>query len=276
MSELRGLAGKVAIVTGGADSIGAAVAKGLHSAGVKTVIAARSADKGVAMAAELGEGALYHQTDIAKDADLDSLVSATVEAFGGIDFVVTVAAVYEDAGVESTRAQWEATFNVNVIGGALLVQKALPYLKQSSGAAVVNFGSISARISQANRWTYPVSKAAIHQLTRSQALDLAPFGIRVNTVAAGITWSVPVAGLMQGNRALADELAAVYQPLGRLVEAEEVADAVVFLCSDNASFITGADIPVDGGYSALGPEATISCMQVMGAAAAEAAQQAAG
>ncbi len=276
MSELRGLAGKVAIVTGGADSIGAAVAKGLHRAGVKTVIAARSADKGAAMAAELGEGALYHQTDIAKDADLDSLVSATVEAFGGIDFVVTVAAVYEDAGVESTRAQWEATFNVNVIGGALLVQKALPYLKQSSGAAVVNFGSISARISQANRWTYPVSKAAIHQLTRSQALDLAPFGIRVNTVAAGITWSVPVAGLMQGNRALADELAAVYQPLGRLVEAEEVADAVVFLCSDNASFITGADIPVDGGYSALGPEATISCMQVMGAAAAEAAQQAAG
>ena len=87
---------------------------------------------------------------------------------------------------------------------------------------------------------------------------------------------VPVAGLMQGNRELADKLASVYQPLGRLVEAEEVADAVLFLCSDNASFITGADIPVDGGYSALGPEATVSCMEVMGAAAAQAAQQAAG
>ncbi len=72
-----------------------------------------------------------------------------------------------------------------------------------------------------------------------------------------------MAGLTQNNRALADEVCANYQPLGRLVEAEEVADAVVFLCSDNASFITGADIPVDGGYSALGPEATVSCMQVM-------------
>ena len=108
--------------------------------------------------------------------------------------------------------------------------------------------------------------------TAAENLDLAEFGIRVNTVAAGITWSVPVAGLMQGNRQLADELAAVYQPLGRLADAEEVADAVVFLCSDNASFITGADIPVDGGYSAMGPEARISCMQVMSEAAAKAAR----
>jgi NAD(P)-dependent dehydrogenase (short-subunit alcohol dehydrogenase family) len=162
------------------------------------------------------------------------------------------------------------SFNINVIGGSMLVQKALPYLKQSDGAAVVNFGSISARISQANRWTYPVTKAAIHQLTRSQALDLANYGIRVNTVAAGITWSVPVAGLSQGNRQLADDVVAAYQPLGRLAEAEEVADAVLFLCSDNASFITGADIPVDGGYSSMGPEARVSVMQVMGEAAAAA------
>lgn len=236
MTELRGLTGKVAIVTGGADSIGAAVAKALHAAGVNTVIAARSADKGEAMAAELGEGALYHRTDIGNDADLDSLVAATVEKFGGIDFIITVAAVYDDAGIDSTREQWHNTLNVNVCGGALLAQKALPYLQKSSGAAIVNFGSISARISQANRWTYPVSKAAIHQLSRSQSLDLAPFGIRANTVSAGVTWSVPVAGLTQGRRDIADEVVAQYQPLGRLVEAEEVADAVLFLCSDNASF----------------------------------------
>ena len=271
MNELRGLAGKTAIVTGGADSIGAAVSRALHAAGVNTVIAARSADKGAAIASELGEGALYHQTDIGQDEDIDSLISATVEAFGGIDFVIAVAAVYDDAGEESTREQWLNSFNINVIGGSMLVQKALPYLKQSDGAAVVNFGSISARISQANRWTYPVTKAAIHQLTRSQALDLANYGIRVNTVAAGITWSVPVAGLSQNNRQLADDVVAAYQPLGRLAEAEEVADAVLFLCSDNASFITGADIPVDGGYSSMGPEARISVMQVMGEAAAAAA-----
>jgi NAD(P)-dependent dehydrogenase (short-subunit alcohol dehydrogenase family) len=271
MTEIRGLAGKTAIVTGGADSIGAAVSRALHAAGINTVIAARSADKGEAIAAELGERALYHRTDIGKDEDIDSLIEATVEAFGGIDFVVTVACIYDDAGEESSREQWLNSFNINVIGGSMLVQKALPYLKLSKGAAVVNFGSISARISQANRWTYPVTKAAIHQLTRSQALDLANYGIRVNTVAAGITWSAPVAGLMQNNRQLADKLAATWQPLGRLAEAEEVADAVLFLCSDNASFITGADIPVDGGYSSMGPEARISCMQVMGQAAAEAA-----
>ncbi|MEH6583481.1 MAG: SDR family oxidoreductase [Halioglobus sp.] len=271
MAELRGLAGKVAIVTGGADSIGAAVSRGLHAAGVKTVIAARSADRGEAIAAALGEGALYHRTDIGRDEDIDSLIEATVSAFGGIDFVITVATVYDDAGEESTREQWMNSFNINVVGGSMLVQKALPYLRESKGASVVNFGSISARISQANRWTYPVTKAAIHQLTRSQALDLANYGIRVNTLAAGITWSTPVAGLMQNNRELADELAATWQPLGRLVEAEEVADAVNFLCSDNASFITGVDLPVDGGYSSMGPEARISCMQVMGAAAAEAA-----
>ncbi len=270
MVELAGLAGKTAIVTGGADSIGAAVSRGLHSAGINTIIAARSADKGEALAAELGDGALYHRTDIGRDDDLDSLVNTTVGVFGGIDFVITVACVYDDAGAQTSRGQWQNTFNINVTGGALLVQKALPWLKQSSGAAVVNFGSISARVAQAERWSYPVSKAAIHQLSRNQALDLAPFGIRVNTVSAGITWSVPVAGLMQGNRSLADQVVKQYQPLGRLAEAEEVADAVIFLCSDNASFITGVDLPVDGGYSALGPEAAVSCMQVMAEAAANA------
>lgn len=270
MAELTGLAGKTAIITGGADSIGAAVTRALHAAGVNTVIAARSADKGEALATELGDRALYRRTDIGNDEDLDTLVNATGEAFGGIDFIVTVACVYDDAGAETSREQWQNTFNVNVTGGALLAQKSLPWLKKSDGAAIVNFGSISARVAQANRWSYPVSKAAIHQLTRSQALDLAPSGIRVNTVSAGITWSVPVAGLMQGNRELSDEVVKRWQPLGRLVEAEEVADAVMFLCSDNASFITGVDLPVDGGYSALGPEAAVSAMQTMAEAAASA------
>lgn len=270
MAEIRGLQGKVAIVTGGADSIGAAVVRGLVAAGVKTVIAARSADKGEALAEELGENALYQKTDIGKDTDLDALIAASVDAFGGIDFIVNLAAAYDDAGVDSTREQWINSFNVNVFGGALLVQKALPYLKKSSLPAVVNFGSISQRIAQADRWTYPATKAAIHQLTRSMSLDLAPFGVRANTLSAGITWSVPVGYVSQGNRKVADETAAIYQPLGRLVEAEEVADAVIFLCSENASFITGADLAVDGGYSALGPEARISVMQTMAEAAAAA------
>jgi NAD(P)-dependent dehydrogenase (short-subunit alcohol dehydrogenase family) len=257
---MKGLEGKVAIVTGGAESIGKSVAKAFCEAGVKTVICARRAEVGEAAAAELGDNCMFVRADIANDDDIKNLVAKTVEKFGGIDFIITVAAVYMDDGIASTRDQWKTTLNINVAGGALLVQEALPYLKESKGAAIVNYGSISARIAQGNRWTYPASKAAIHQLTRSQSLDLAQYGIRANTVSAGMTWSVPVAMLSGGNREIADKVAAKFQPLGRCVDAEEVADATLFLCSDHASFISGADLPVDGGYCALGPEGTGSVM----------------
>ena len=257
---MKGLKGKVAIVTGGAESIGKDVAKAFCNAGVKTVICSRRADVGEAAAAELGENCMYVQADIASDEDIKKLVAATVAAHGQIDFIVPVAAVYMDDGIASTREQWDTSFSINVAGGAILVQQALPFLKDSKGAAIVNFGSISARVAQGDRWTYPATKAAIHQLTRSQSPDLAKFGIRANTVSAGMTWSTPVAMLSCDNRELADKVASKFQPLGRCVNAEEVADAVLFLCSDNASFISGADLPVDGGYCALGPEATGSVM----------------
>jgi NAD(P)-dependent dehydrogenase (short-subunit alcohol dehydrogenase family) len=257
---MKGLEGKVAIVTGGAESIGKHVAKAFCDAGVKTVICSRRADIGAAAAAELGENCLYVQADIASDDDIKKLVAATVAAHGQIDFIVPVAAVYMDDGIASTREQWHSSFSINVAGGALLVQQALPFLKDSKGAAIVNFGSISARVAQGDRWTYPATKAAIGQLTRSQSLDLAQYGIRANTVSAGMTWSAPVAMLSGNDRQLADRIAAKYQPLGRCVNPEEVADAVLFLCSDHASFISGADLPVDGGYCALGPEATGSVM----------------
>lgn len=266
---MKGLEGKVAIVTGGAASIGEAVSRALVAAGVNITIAARSADVGNALAKELGSKAIFKATDLQKDSDITALVAATIEQFGQIDFVINVAALYADEGINSSREQWQDTFNTNITGHAILVREAYPHLCKSQGAAVVNFGSISSNIAQADRWTYPVSKAAIHQLTRNMALDLAKDGIRANTVMAGITWSVPVAGLTENNREIADKVCANYQPLGRVVEAEEVADAVLFLCSDHASFITGAELPVDGGYSALGPEATESCMVAMMDAVAE-------
>ena len=257
---MKGLQDKVAIVTGGAESIGKDVAKAFCDAGVKTVICSRRADIGEATAAELGANCHYIHADIAKDDDIKKLVDGTIAKFGQIDFVIPVAAVYMDDGIASTREQWDTSFTINVAGGALLVQQALPYLKKSRSPAIVNFGSISARVAQGQRWTYPATKAAIHQLTRSMSLDLAENGIRVNTVSAGMTWSVPVATLACESRELADKAAAAYQPLGRCVEGSEVADVVLFLCSDHASFISGADIPVDGGYCALGPEACGSVM----------------
>ena len=117
----------------------------------------------------------------------------------------------------------------------------------------MNFGSISAKVAQTGRWLYPVSKAAILQATKNSAMQLRPYGIRVNTVSPGWTWSAIMDQLTEGDRAKTDTVAAPYHLLGRVGDPREVARTVVFLCSDDASFITGADIPVDGGYSAMGP-----------------------
>jgi NAD(P)-dependent dehydrogenase (short-subunit alcohol dehydrogenase family) len=263
MSTFTGLSNRVAIVTGGADSIGAVVATSLHRAGVMTMIADVNVAKGEELSSQLGEGAKFLPTDLASQEQIQKVVDQTVDEFKGIDFIINAACIYADSGLESSQEEWMSSFQVNVVGGALLVSKALPYLKESSGASIINFGSISSGVAQAGRWTYPATKAAIQQLTKSQALDLAPFNIRVNTIRPGITWSAPVAGLTGGNRAIADQVVSGYQPLGRVTEADEVAECVLFLCSDSSSFVTGTELAVDGGYGCLGPEAKESAMTAM-------------
>jgi len=251
---VKGLEGKTAIVTGGATLIGAAVVKAFHEAGTRVAVADIDREGGQALAERLGANVLYSTTDITDDAQIQAFVDATVGRFGGVDFLVNLACTYVDEGFDSPRDDWLQACNVNLVSGVMMLRAVYPHMVSRGGGAVVNFGSISAKVAQTGRWLYPVTKAAIHQVTRNEALDLAGDGIRVNTVSPGWTWSAIMNQLTEGDRAKTDRVAAPFHMVGRVGDPEEVAQAVLFLCSDHASFITGADLPVDGGYSAMGPE----------------------
>ncbi|MEC9311470.1 MAG: SDR family oxidoreductase, partial [Pseudomonadota bacterium] len=176
---MKGLDGKVAIIPGGATKIGAAIAQAFRAAGTKVMIADINEEAGQAL---VGDGIAFCKTNLREDDDIAALVAATKKEFGRIDFLVNVACSYLDNGAESTRAEWMESLDVNIVGSVMLMQTAREELAKNSGA-IVNFGSISARVAQKGRWLYPVSKAAILQLTRNQAMDLAPDGIRVNAVS---------------------------------------------------------------------------------------------
>jgi len=253
---MQGIEGKTVLVTGGAASIGRDIVEKFHAMGANVVIAARSDDKGKELEKRLGSRALFVRTDIRDDKALKSCVAASVDRFGNLDFLVNNACSYVDSGRASTRAEWLETLDTNVVSGALLAEAARPHLARRKGA-IVNLTSISAYAAQTGRWTYPVSKAAIVHLTRLQALDYAEDNIRANALLAGWTWSDPIEGLSGGDREKADKVGAEFHILGRVGRGSEVADGAAFLCSDHASFVTGSELRVEGGYLAMGPEQAV-------------------
>ncbi len=254
---MGGLAGRTAIVTGGSTIIGQAVVREFHSRGAAVVIADIDAEGGEPLAAELGERALFVRTDISADTQVDACVAASAERFGRIDILVNLACTYLDEGAASPRADWLAALDVNVVSAVMMARAVRPHMIAAGAGAIVNITSISAKVAQTGRWLYPVSKAALVQLTRNMAMDLAPDGIRVNSVSPGWTWSKVMDELSGGDRAKTDRVAAPFHLLGRVGDPEEVARVVTFLCSDEASFVTAADWAVDGGYSAMGPEQAV-------------------
>jgi NAD(P)-dependent dehydrogenase (short-subunit alcohol dehydrogenase family) len=216
------------------------------------ILADRAVDNGAPVADRLGDRATFVETDVTSDAGLDRLIAVAIDRFGRLDGVVGASANFEDERLASDRAMWQRVLDVNVASAAVLTTKAAAVMRP--GGAIVHIASVSGHVSQPLRVVYNVSKAALLMLVKSAGNHLAKQGIRVNAVSPGWTWSRNIER-RYGSRERADALAAEFQPLGRMAEPREIAEAAAFLLSDRASFITGAELLVDGGYRTLGPEA---------------------
>ncbi len=255
------LDGRVALVTGGATKIGRGVLAELEHEGAVVVVADIDETALAGLPAEVDA----RRVDITDDSQLTGLVAEIVTRHRRLDIVVNLAATYLDDGATTSRADWLRALDVNLVSAARVVELARAQLSASGRGAVVNITSISSAVAQTGRWVYPVSKAAVVQLTRLQALDLAADGIRVNSVSPGWTWSTVIEAAAGGDLAHADSVAAAFHILGRLGRPEEIGRVVAFLASDAASFVTGADWAVDGGYSALGPEQRTAAIPLLAA-----------
>lgn len=249
--------GRVAIVTGGASGIGAATAREFVAEGAAVAILDINRDGGQRMVETLraaGGQALFVHVDVSDAEACRSAVGVVIAQMGRLDFLVNNAVSFIAKGLDVTTADWERSLGVNVRGYANMVQACYEPMRQTGGGAIVNISSVSAHVAQPNRWTYNACKGAIITLTKCQALDLAPYGIRVNAVSPGWIWTPEVAKAANGDRARWEPIWGRYHMLRRLGEAREVARAILFLCSDDASFITAAELAVDGGYLGMGSE----------------------
>jgi len=249
--------GRVAIVTGGASGIGAATIKEFAHEGAAVVIFDINQTVGEQSAEDLrsaGVEAYFYQVDVSNSEACRTAANDVANRLGRIDFLLNNAVSFIAKGLDVTDAEWERSLGVNVRGYANMVQAVYPTMKQAKHGAIVNIASISAHIAQPNRWTYNATKGAIVTMTKCQAFDLAPDGIRVNCVSPGWIWTPEVAKAAEGDREKWEPVWGKYHMLRRLGEPREVARAVLFLCSDDASFITATELLVDGGYMGLSAE----------------------
>jgi len=246
---------KVAIVTGAGSGIGRATAELLAEEGARVVVAdidPKGGNDTVEAIRTKGNMAHFVQADISKEADAKKISDEAVKAYGGIDILVNNAATFVLKGFEATVEEWQHSLGVNVIGTAMVTKYAVEHMKKKGGSIVI-LGSISSFLAQPDFFAYSATKAAMVQLCRNMAMDLGPYKIRVNAVCPGsIITAASYRHMEKVGMTLeqfdAQEGAKTF--VGRAGKPREVAYAILFLASDEASYITGAHLMVDGGYSA--------------------------
>jgi NAD(P)-dependent dehydrogenase (short-subunit alcohol dehydrogenase family) len=249
---MKRLEGKVAVVTGGNSGIGLATAKRLQEEGARVAISGRNAKTLEAAVKAIGNGVLALQSDVANPADLDKLYAAVSKQFGKIDVLFVNAGVAKFAPLaETPESLYDEQFDINIKGAYFTIQKALPLL--NDGASIILNTSVAGIKGTAGTSAYSATKAALRSLARTAAAELAERGIRVNTVAPGPI-ETPIfsrTGLPKEafEGFLKDTMTKI--PLKRLGQPEEVAGAVAFLASSDASYVTGVELNVDGGMGQI-------------------------
>ena len=248
-------AGKVVLVTGAAGGIGRAVALAFGRAGASVVIADVSVDGGHATAATIvqhGGKALFVPANVTSALEVEALVDKTVHHYGRLDCAVNCAGVQDDSLrlAEIDETAFDRIMDVNVKGAWLSMKYQIRQMARSGGGAIVNLSSAWGQVGAPAQSVYAASKHALAGLTKSAALDYAKDGIRVNAVCPGAV-RTPMLARAVGREPGFDKKLRAAHPMGRFAEPGEIADAVLWLCSSASSFVTGHELAVDGGFTAI-------------------------
>ena len=246
--------GKVALVTGGGSGIGRATALAFAREGAQVVIGNRNVQRGeetVAMIKKGGGTASFKKTDVLVATEIKALVEHAVKTYGGLDLAFNNAGVEGVVAsvVDQTEANYEAVMNVNVKGVWLSMKYEIPRMLERGGGSIVNCSSVAGLIGFPNMSIYMASKHAVIGLTKVAAIEFSAQGIRINAVNPAVIDTEMVDRLAEGFGMKKEELVQ-FHPIGRLGRAEEIAEAVLWMCSDKSSFVTGHSLIVDGGFTA--------------------------